>query len=104
MARSEVRALILAVAGLGVLTNTVGALFALQTGTSLSPWQLNCLGVGLPTGVVGTLAAWHQPRNRIAWLFLSASVGFVSSNSARPSWPIPLRRIGRRQPRTPCFW
>jgi signal transduction histidine kinase len=76
MARSEVRALILAVAGFGVLTNTVGAFFALPTGTSLSAWQLNCLGVGLPTALVGTLAAWHQPRNRIAWLFLSASVGF----------------------------
>jgi len=76
LARSEVRALILTVAVLGVLTNSVGALLALQTDTSLTAWQLNCLGVGLPTAVVGTLAAWHLPRNRIAWLFLSASVGF----------------------------
>ena len=32
-------------------------------------------GVGLTFAAVGVLVAWRQPRNAIAWVFLSAGVG-----------------------------
>ena len=91
----------LAGGGLAVLTNTIGAVMAVQYGTPLNGWQLMCLGVGLPTAVVGTLAAWHQPYNRIAWLFLAASIGFGLEQLGLALLAHPLSSIGRLPPPMP---
>ena len=45
-----------------------------KAGFHVAGWIL-IAGVGLTFAAVGVLVAWRQPRNAIAWVFLSAGVG-----------------------------
>src|SRR3984893_5479982 len=65
------------VAAASITGEALGTYLYLAAGRGLGGWPLTCLGVGVPAGILGLLIAWHRPRNRIAWLFAAASLGFA---------------------------
>jgi signal transduction histidine kinase len=65
------------VAAASIAGEALGTYLYLAAGRDLGGWQLTCLGVGVPAAILGLLIAWHRPRNRIAWLFAAASLGFA---------------------------